>query len=453
MQDQQRVKGGNAVLIDTAKTGEGQPRRHPMKILGVGASCVALVIAGMTVLTPSAGATRGAIVFPVFLPFSGPTAVDGTIGYAGCPPAIKGINSAGGIDGYKARCEAVDTRGDPADAVSAARKLLAATSNIGAVIGPTTGVETATVPVFETAHVLVMDEGGSELYDHQHSAYYWRTTPPDIDNGVALAMYAKHLGIKHAVAVFANDPVSQGNVPGLIKAAKVLGIKVTLNLALAPDQTSYETVVGRIIAAKPQAIFTETDPQTAEVLFSELKAAGYVLPTIGTAGIVGSTYNIAVIHAVGRVDFKKYWTIVQPYGEVHGPAFSIWNHLLRNSGVKSPSQYADTYYAEFPYDDINAAALAMVAAHSIKPTVYSKYMVQVTEARPGAVVVHSFAAGKKDLLAGKKIQYVGVTGAIAFNKYDNSPGSFAAELPGRNYRIKAIISPEAINKVALKGHV
>ncbi len=49
---------------------------------------------------------------------------------AGCIPAANLINQAGGVLGHQVQCIAVDTRGDPADAVPAAQKLIATTQNL-----------------------------------------------------------------------------------------------------------------------------------------------------------------------------------------------------------------------------------------------------------------------------------------------------------------------------------
>ena len=45
-------------------------------------------------------------------------------------------------------------------------------------------------------------------------------------------------------------------------------------------------------------------------------------------------------------------------------------------------------------------------------------------ALPGAVVVHTYAAGVAAIHAGKKIDYVGAVGIIDFNKWHNSGGGF-----------------------------
>ena len=69
-------------------------------------------------------------------------------------------------------------------------------------------------------------------------------------------------------------------------------------------------------------------------------------------------------------------------------------------------------------------ALAMQAAKSTTTSVVAPFITKIANGSPGAVVVHSFAEGKKELLLGKAIKYVGAVGDIHFDKYNNSPGSF-----------------------------
>jgi hypothetical protein len=74
------------------------------------------------------------------------------------------------------------------------------------------------------------------------------------------------------------------------------------------------------------------------------------------------------------------------------------------------------------YDGVIVMALAATAAKSTSPAVWNASITAVTS--PGAVVVHSFAAGVAALQAGKKIDYVGAAGTIAFNQWHNSNGGF-----------------------------
>jgi hypothetical protein len=63
-------------------------------------------------------------------------------------------------------------------------------------------------------------------------------------------------------------------------------------------------------------------------------------------------------------------------------------------------------------------------AKSSNPVVYNPFILKVANGGPGATVVHDFAAGKAAILAGKPVTYVGATGPITFDQYQNSPGAF-----------------------------
>ncbi len=71
-----------------------------------------------------------------------------------------------------------------------------------------------------------------------------------------------------------------------------------------------------------------------------------------------------------------------------------------------------------------ASASASAATSSSRMCPRTAYIVKVTTPKSGAVIVHSFAAGKQALLAGKQIQYVGAVGPITFDRWRNSPGQF-----------------------------
>ena len=91
------------------------------------ASCLAAAACASSSGGTSAGQTATVISFN---PFTGPDASFGPEMMAGCESAIHAINAAGGVLGVKLTCLPVDTRGDPADAVPAASKMLATTPHV-----------------------------------------------------------------------------------------------------------------------------------------------------------------------------------------------------------------------------------------------------------------------------------------------------------------------------------
>lgn len=363
-----------------------------------------------------------------FNPYSGPDASFGPEMTGGCQPAVRLINAAGGVAGHNFTCLQVDTRGDPADAVSAATKLIATNSSLVGILGPSSDEALATVPIFEQAHVPMFVDTGQAYYDKTRLTYFWRITAADDVKGYALALWAHKLGYTRAAAVFGNDAGSQSDVPTLLKAYKKLGGKMVSNQILALDQSSYRTEIEQMLATHPQVIFTEVDPQTAGTYLSELQQLHGLIPIIGTEVTLQSPWLKAVTGAIGSSALAKYFTGMQPYAPTSGSSWSIYNKALlaSRSSVPNPSQWSSDPYSMTYYDGVNIMALAMVAARSASPTRYDALIPAVTEAGRGKVVVHSFAEGKAALLAGKKIEYVGAGGPIAFNQWHNSSGAFEA---------------------------
>jgi len=71
-------------------------------------------------------------------------------------------------------------------------------------------------------------------------------------------------------------------------------------------------------------------------------------------------------------------------------------------------------------------ALAIDAAKNVKPSAYNRFITAVTEPGPGKVKVYSYAQGVQELSKGKQIQYIGVSGELAFNKWHNIYGNQVA---------------------------
>jgi ABC-type branched-subunit amino acid transport system substrate-binding protein len=392
---------------------------------------VVVGLAGCGSASGSGGKGGGSVVVAEVGPFTGPDAVFGTVQIAGCAPAVLLVNEAGGVLGHKFACKTVDTHGDAADAVPAVQQLLATTGNLGGIIGPSSDEATAVVPSIERQHVTMFGNMGLALYDHSTSKYLWRLTPPDDAAGLAMALWAHKQGYTRAAAVFGNDISAQGTVPTLFRAFTTkLGGKIVVNEKLAPGQSSYRSEVESVIAAHPQVIFDELDAQSAATFFSEFaQLNGKPIPAIGADPTLTPQFFDAVKKAIGVSNVIKYITAENPAGNTSGAAWQSFRAALIRSGSQVPgaSQYTTEPYSEHNYDAVNIMALAMLKAGSIVPAKYNGSILAVTSPRAGAVVVHTFAAGKAALAAGKQIQYVGAAGPALFDQYQNAPPEFAIE--------------------------
>jgi len=366
------------------------------------------------------------LTIAVFNPYSGANASYGPEGASGCFAASTAITATGGILGHKTfTCIAVDTKGDPVDAVPAARRMVAITTNLMGVLGPSSDEASATAPILNGAHVPMMADTGQVLYDHTNLAYFWRNTPSDDFYGYAMALYGHDAGYKNAALVFGNDISDQGTVPTLMKGFTKLGGHIAINEAIALDQPGYQSEVQRVIAAHPDVIFDEFDPQTAATFFGELQQAGASIPMIST-GAQYTNWISAVSRAMGASNLAKIYHNVLGYSSAGGPAFNAYQSNLLASGANVPDakQWVHDPFSQAAYDGVVEFALAMLASHSTSPAVWDSYVTKVSNPSAGAVIVNTFAEGKAALAAGKTIDYVGVTGQADYNSWHNSNGAF-----------------------------
>ncbi|MDQ6878773.1 MAG: ABC transporter substrate-binding protein [Candidatus Dormibacteraeota bacterium] len=368
----------------------------------------------------------GTLTFASFNPFTGPDASFGPEMAAGCIPAANTINQAGGVLGHQAQCITVDTRGDPADAVPAATKMIATTTNLVGMNGPSSDEALATVPIIDRAHIPMFADSGQAAFDKTSYKYFYRLTPPDDAAGVAMAVYAYRKGYRRGAAVFGNDLSSQGNVPNLLTAFKKLGGTIVSTQTLTLDQSSYRTEVTALVAANPDVIFTEASPQTNAAYLSQLQQLHGLIPVIGTQPTVQPPWAKAVGGAIGKANLVKYFAGAQPFSASQGPAWQVYNTALLASGsaVPQPDQWSQDPYTETDYDAIVIMALAMLVAKTPDPSFYNSFIPAVVSNAPGATEVHSYKEGMDAIAAGKKINYVGAGGPIVFDQYHNSTGAF-----------------------------
>jgi ABC-type branched-subunit amino acid transport system substrate-binding protein len=427
----------------------------------------AVAMAAMAVVVVSSGlagcaksGTSGAappahstLIIGLFDPFSGPDAIFGQEMVPPCEAAVKVINTAGGVLGHKLACKAVDTRGDPADAVPAARQMIATTPNLVGVIGPSSDEMDATAPIINAAHIPFVTVSGEPSFNHTHLQYYWRNTPSDDATGYALAARAIALHYMRGAAVFGNDINAQANVPGLLASFPKAGRKLVINLQLAPTQSSYQTEVSRVIATHPDVVFSEADSQTSATFFGEYKQlnGGKLPPILVTNVGMQPDWYRSVSSVIGKPMMTDI-SGVQTYASFSGAAYQAYKSaLLSLTNVKDPQQYFTNTYVMSYFDNVTMFAIAMLAAKSVNPVVWNSYIPRITQTAGGAPV-HTFAEAAAKL-PGTKVDYVGAIGEQSFNQWHNSSGGFevAQWLPNGQLKQTAIITSAQISALQSGG--
>jgi branched-chain amino acid transport system substrate-binding protein len=363
----------------------------------------------------------------VIYPFTGDNAVQGAVGMSGCLAGIAPVNAAGGVLGARFACKGFDTKGDPADAVPAANQMMSSANPV-MVIGASDDA-VATTPIVTSQNVTNFATIGDPHFDHQSNPYFWRITPSDALQGVALGYYAGTHNMTHAAAIFTTDLGAQTSVPPFRTEYQKLGGKLAADVTLTPGQSSYRSEVAQVIQSHPDALISEMDPQSSTTFLSEYQQLnGGQLPLVlGTERTSSNDWIVPVLTAVGPGNFQKYIKAITGYVGLSGPGYDLYKTSLLGLGskVQDPGQWAGHPYVLGDYDAVNIMALAMVAANSTSPRNYNSFITRVTDQSPEATVVHNYADGLAALRAGKRIQYAGASGPLVFNQYHSAGRAFS----------------------------
>lgn len=400
------------------------------------ASVLAIVTSMMTLPvwqgTSSATSFKGTITIAAVAPFTGADAALGPKYETACYAAAQEINSVGGVLGNQVKCKTVDTRGDPADAVPAVRQMYATTKNVVLVIGCTSDEAATVVPIFGAHKTVSFCMTGQSEFDAVHYPYFFRLVPPDAADSVAMVQIAKRHGYKNIALAFGNDAGSQTFVAPAEAAIARAGMTVVSNQTLDMSASTFQTEAQAIVQAHPQAILMEALGAAGVALLSEIYQlnGNKMIPTIGTSAMIDPVFFSGVTSsAIGTQNFIANFDADNQTVKSSGPAYPLYHKLVLEQAGKVPG------VPSFPglltangtvhlYDGINLAALAMVMSHSTSGAKYKADILKIAEGQAGAVSVSSYAAGVKDLKAGKKIHYVGVGGTYQFDSYQTAFGPF-----------------------------
>jgi len=362
--------------------------------------------------TASGGASSsgGSVHFAAAGAYSGLQAAVGQPILEGTKAAAAVINANGGILGSKLVIDAVDTKGDPADAVTALHQDIAL-NHPSAIIGPASLEIHGAQPVFDQAQIPDGWNGGSAEFDHNTDKYLWRCNPSDSQEGVAIAAYAILKGYKRAAMYFTNVAASQAFEPIITAAFKKLGGSVVATENVTPGLSDYRTEVSKVVAAKPDVIFSQMEPATAATTMKNFQQLGGLhIPIVGTDLMAGSD----VIKAIGPAFDASHVVMVQGSNELTGSAGEFV------SAYKKANRHAPIAGGGYSYDCTVMFALAATYAKSTSPAAIESAVMKVSN--PPGIKVGDYATGVKDIKAGKKIDYEGVSGPMDFNSFHNVSG-------------------------------
>ncbi len=361
----------------------------------------------------SGGSLSSPITFGVLHPFTGAYASVGEASLQGVTVAATEINANGGILGHKLQIVHADTLGDPVDAVPAAEHMIASSHPVG-IIGPG-GLEIGSIQRILDADKIPFEfEGGDTAFDNTTDPMLWRDSPSDLQEGVAMALYALQHGYKRAAFMMSSITTAQDFIPYIEGAYKAGGGTIVANETMTPGLTSYRTEALKVAQSKAQVIFSQIEPPTAAVLTQDFKEINNLaIPIIASDTSAAAEWIKAVTPAIA------HRAVVSCEGATAtSPATPVFMKYFKED-FKGQQPLASATYS---YDATLALALAIDKAGSTTGTAYAKDVPLVTS--PPGITVYDYKTALADIKAGKKINYDGASGNMDYNRYHNVFGPY-----------------------------
>jgi len=376
------------------------------------ASSAAASTAASTAASAAASASGAcknpALKVGTLLPQTGDLAFLGPPEFAGVKKAVTEINAAGGVNGQPM----VSIDGDSGDTTTdiASQTVDSHLSQgVGAIIGAaSSGVSLTVIDKITSNGVLQMSPANTSpaLTTYDDKGLYWRVAPSDALQGAVIASNAIDAGLTKVAVIARQDPYGQGLEDAFAKNFTDAGGTVTPEKILYdPAAASFEAEVGKIKAAKPQAVVVIGFEETTKLLQEMIKQ-----------GVGPQDVQIYLVD--GNLSTTAYKDF--PKGTMNGVLGTIpvgqadltdFNASLK----KIDPSLTDYTYGAQAYDATILLALAAQAAKCGDGTAMAAMLPAV--ANTGGTKCTTYADCLKLLEAGTKIDYDGVTGPLDFNQY------------------------------------
>jgi branched-chain amino acid transport system substrate-binding protein len=314
-------------------------------------------------LAPGAAHIAAAQSYPssisvgINLPFTGADAADAVNIRDGALMAINEINAKGGINGNIKINPVVKDDGtvaagqyDPAQAATNTKEFVADNSVV-AVVGPQmSGSGKAMSPIASAANLTLItpsstnpditDPAFASQYRPSGQAIYFRTVTTDAFQGPFMANFAaENLGVKSVYILDDTGAYGEGIANSFEQQANAKGITVLGHDKLDPKESDYTTVLTKIAAMNPDALYYGGVQQAGEKLAAQAMDLMPNVPKLGGDGM----YSVGFINDEPAAAENWYATIAAP-DTIDQPEAADWVQRYTSLYGHAPQDYALTAY-------------------------------------------------------------------------------------------------------------
>lgn len=301
-----------------------------MRLSRIGALAVAAVMASAG---GAAAQDAETVKFGFFGPFSGQFSANGQRFREAARLFVEQTNAAGGIAGRELVVEFEDDRGDPLQAANIANRFVSDEDMVAAIGSFTSTASIAAGEVFGEAGMPQVSPTSSHPDFTKISECQFRM--PNTQDNVAVLnadMIVNKLGAETvAIPYFQDD---WGIFVGEATEAEVekLGGEVVLREAMTPQARDFRSMITKIRALDPDAIFIASHYQPSAIFMQQLRQAGLDMPVAGADPLYNPEFvRLAGDAAEGLVTTTYFFPtdprnedFVEAYREKYDRAPDLW---------------------------------------------------------------------------------------------------------------------------------
>jgi branched-chain amino acid transport system substrate-binding protein len=295
-------------------------------------------------------------------PITGPAAFLGQQMKWGAELAEEEINNHGGVLGRKLAVEMQDSQCRPADALSAAEKLLSQ-DKVDLLLGDLcSGATMALMPVAEKARrpMIVSISTLPEITAKAGiggNAWVFRTVPTDSMMAGVAAQKLAAAKIK-TIAFFAEDTDYGRASIALLKAQLGPDIQIVSEDYVKPTEADFLSILTKLRSSKPEAIAVFTLDQQGANFMKQAAQFGLTMPLVGRPPLMAAQAKDLI--ASGKFDGS--WTVYPYYDQDHTPENDAFVAAFTAKAKQGPH-----YVAYGIYESILVAADAIRRAGTTEP--------------------------------------------------------------------------------------
>lgn len=190
------------------------------------------------------------------------------------------LNAKGGVNGKKIEVVVEDDGGDPRTASLAAQRLT--TKGVVAVVGTYgSAVTEASQAILDEAKIIQIANGSTAVrLTEKGLKLFLRTCPRDDEQGRVGAATLQKMGAKKVALLHDSSAYAKGladEINGLLKGK----VQVVFFDALTPKEQDYSTILTKLKAAGPDAVFFTGYYPEAGLLLKQKRQMGWNVPFLG----------------------------------------------------------------------------------------------------------------------------------------------------------------------------